>query len=347
VTGEPRTPLYFHDEDRWKKYVHAGNEAASTEIKLFRQLVGVEKSAINAEQRSAVFTISTEARDRMGDRIMVEGWKLKTYRKNPVVLWAHNKDPGADMLPIGRTVSVLRDVGGDGQKRLRATKQFTTRDENPFGAMVFDLIKGGYLNTASVGFRPLRADPDKALSDEERELFPYATLFRTQELLESSVVPIPANPEAIIEAKGVIDVSPYKSFAERILDGDLDPALLEPAFGTQAEDVVERVYSIVTDGGRFKSGGTIVISPDDTPIEPVVSAETLIPAAVIAQLEALATSVKEMREELRAFAPAPEPKAPTETNPEPDTDPVVNFKISPEDLIPAFLNGLRGKESNT
>jgi hypothetical protein len=46
---------------------------------------------------------------RMRDpyKILVDGWNLKNYVRNPVVLFAHN----AAMLPVGRAKSVYREGG--------------------------------------------------------------------------------------------------------------------------------------------------------------------------------------------------------------------------------------------
>src|SRR5437868_4143666 len=48
--------------------------------------------------RQFEFTVSTGTVDRMGDSISVSGWRLGTFRSNPIVLYAHN----SKTLPIGR-----------------------------------------------------------------------------------------------------------------------------------------------------------------------------------------------------------------------------------------------------
>src|SRR5262249_44398374 len=52
--------------------------------------------------RTFTFTISTPTVDRAGDTIAINGWRLASYRKNPVVLWSHN----GNLLPIGRSTQV-------------------------------------------------------------------------------------------------------------------------------------------------------------------------------------------------------------------------------------------------
>src|SRR3990167_9023558 len=53
-----------------------------------------------AEERVLRFKISTEAKGRDGDIIRLSGWDLKRYKKNPVVLWAHD----SYAFPIARSL---------------------------------------------------------------------------------------------------------------------------------------------------------------------------------------------------------------------------------------------------
>jgi HK97 family phage prohead protease len=118
--------------------------------------------------------------------ITVDGWDLGNFEKNPVVLWAHDYRS----LPIGKAVSVEK-VGSS----LRAVAEFVPKDTPVVGPMaeaVSQLLKGGFLNATSVGFRPL-----KSSFNEERGGFD----FEKTELLEFSVVPVPAHPDALQDAK--------------------------------------------------------------------------------------------------------------------------------------------------
>lgn len=152
------------------------------------------------------FTISTEDRDRDKDSVAVDGWKLKNYKKNPVVLWAHNyKD-----LPIAKSLDIWAD-----ESRLKSRSQFTEADLNPLGNTIYRMFKSGYLNAVSVGFIPLKFE----VNEEESSDWWPAFDFKEQELLEYSGVPVPANPNALHEAnaKG-IDIGPIKDWAQQVLD---------------------------------------------------------------------------------------------------------------------------------
>src|SRR5438477_9563106 len=87
------------------------------------------------------------------------------------------------------------------------------------------MVKGGYLNAASVGFLPLkysRVDPNSDRPDADRGQRGGID-FEQQELLEHSIVPVPSNPAALVEARSALksaDWSAYRNVLERYLDDD-------------------------------------------------------------------------------------------------------------------------------
>lgn len=170
-----------------------------------------EIKAVDDDPRGLQFSISSEAVDRDSDTLNVQGWKLSNYRKNPVVLWAHDYR----QLPVGKAVKIFTE-----DQKLKAIDTFPSRDVHPFADTVFQLVKGGYLNATSVGFLPLkyeRVDPE---SDEGRERRGGVD-FKSQELLEHSIVPVPSNPEALVEARSALPKADWKAYLgelERILD---------------------------------------------------------------------------------------------------------------------------------
>ncbi|MDQ7850945.1 MAG: HK97 family phage prohead protease [Armatimonadota bacterium] len=131
------------------------------------------------------FTITTRTPDRFGDVVEPSGIRWEAYMRNPVVLWAHN----SDLPPIGRTVA-LEPLGD----ALVATVEFA---QTPFAQEVRQLVDAGFLRAASIGFLPLRWEPMPG----------GGRRFLEAELVEWSVVPVPANPEALVqqaEAAGVV-----------------------------------------------------------------------------------------------------------------------------------------------
>jgi HK97 family phage prohead protease len=127
------------------------------------------------------FTASTEGVARDGLVISADGWKLEHYRKNPVVLWAH--DYLGRNLPIGKAVNVAVDG-----KRLVADVQFDPADE--FARQVERKYRTGYLNAVSVGWETKLIEPGKGGS---------AARVAEAELLDISAVPVPGDPDALME----------------------------------------------------------------------------------------------------------------------------------------------------
>jgi HK97 family phage prohead protease len=120
--------------------------------------------------------VSTNSVDRHGEIVDIEGLDLRPYLANPVVLWAHD----ASSLPVAKTIGLIKEGG-----RLIARMQFAVK-ESAFAKEVYDLLVGGYLNAFSIGFVPHEMDGNR---------------YTKGELLEYSVVPVPANAEALVVAR--------------------------------------------------------------------------------------------------------------------------------------------------
>jgi HK97 family phage prohead protease len=149
-----------------------------------------EKGAdIREEERTARFIASDESVDRYGDVVMQDGWDLKAFRRNPVFLWMHNQDR-----PIG-TVKPIEVADG----RLMATVKFYDAGDSPLSDFLWRLVKKRKLNAVSVGFSVKSADAYEAIRDENDRVTGYR--FLEQELLELSLVAVPANPNALQVAR--------------------------------------------------------------------------------------------------------------------------------------------------
>ena len=132
------------------------------------------------------FVTSDGTLDRYNEIISAAGWRLENYRRNPVLQNAHQY--GDVIFTLGRAlVTEVRQV--DARQALFQRIQFAV-DENPVAKIAFALYKGGYLNTTSVGFIPIRWQDGTPTSG-------FARKYLEQELLEVSAVAIPANPNAL------------------------------------------------------------------------------------------------------------------------------------------------------
>lgn len=135
------------------------------------------------------FVASTANADRYGDVINQGGWDLSKFRQNPVILLNHN----ANALPIGKGIV---DVV-DGQ--LMVDVEFDMDD--PQAKEVARKTKAGFLNAVSVGFNPIDSTPRSMLEKSHPAHGQSGQYFDKAELLEISIVTIPANGDAVA-AKG-------------------------------------------------------------------------------------------------------------------------------------------------
>ncbi|HZA24069.1 MAG TPA: HK97 family phage prohead protease [Dehalococcoidia bacterium] len=146
--------------------------------------------------------------DRNGFKTDMEGWRLEAYKKNPVILFAHNDHA----LPIGRATAI-----GIENEQLVAEVEFAPTDQDQ---EVKKLVDQGFILGTSVGFRPIEFE----FMRDEKHVFPIGIHSHVQELLELSVVPIPADSNALKSALGPEGPAYLK------LATEYNPALHAPTF---------------------------------------------------------------------------------------------------------------------
>ena len=152
-------------------------------------------------ERTYEFTASTSTEDRTGEVIEAKGWDLKNFKKNPVIMYAHDYRS----LPIARAPRVW--VSGD---KLKNTVEFPPEGTYEFADIVERLIDTGYLKAESVGFMP------KKWEDGDGKEAPFRT-YKKQELLEISIVPVPAHQDALRDAveEGVITTKELETLSAK------------------------------------------------------------------------------------------------------------------------------------
>lgn len=142
-------------------------------------------------------TISDESKDRYGDRILVDGWDIGEYRKNPVLLAFHDYES----FSVGHALDIFPEkLKGEDETISRLRGMFLWSRANPEAQVLKKLYADGDMRAFSVGFIPdkFRVPGD---DDERAELGlgPWGVLHEAQTLLENSAVPVPANPNAIAD----------------------------------------------------------------------------------------------------------------------------------------------------
>lgn len=193
----------------------------------------VEKTTVNADERSVVRYISTRDVDRDGEILVPEGAEIKEYLKNPVVLFGHNySEP-----PHAKAEWVRRDQYG--------LKSKTVYADTERGEEIWKLIEGGFLNAASVGFITLDAVANGANGWKEtvaelaqkwdmkpKEFEGVRGIITKWLLLEYSDVPVPSNGNALVQRSKELGISD-----ELIRTLGLEPLPPEPVI--EVKPVVE------------------------------------------------------------------------------------------------------------
>jgi HK97 family phage prohead protease len=127
------------------------------------------------------FVASTENEDRYGDVVRASGWDIKAYKANPIVLFAHSHVS----IVGGATRVWLED------KQLMVDLVLADAGTSPLVDSVRALVHQRLLRAVSVGFMP--AEAKEILKDGYFSGYEFIK----QELLEISLVGVPANREAL------------------------------------------------------------------------------------------------------------------------------------------------------
>jgi HK97 family phage prohead protease len=177
------------------------------------------------------FIASDATLDRYNEVIQQDGWQLDNFRANPVIPDCHDYSSIGKILGRARSVNVT-----DGKLVNRV--EFCT--DNPMGNLAWKMAKGGFIKSQSVGFIPLEW---KVGSGKDE---PYRTYTKC-ELLEISLVVVPANPGATvglalksgaITRRDLTDVVEFLRSVE-MLHADIQPGALvklDPAYSQNHEE---------------------------------------------------------------------------------------------------------------
>ncbi len=143
----------------------------------------VYRTAKQSDADPRDYVLSDENVDRYGEVITAGGWNLQNFKNHPIALFNHHSDA-----IIGRWENV-RIEGRKllGRLILAAEGTSATVDE------VRRLWQQKMLRAVSVGFRPLDKEKLSETADEYFGPFRYLK----QELVEASLVAVPANPNAL------------------------------------------------------------------------------------------------------------------------------------------------------
>ncbi|MDY6839241.1 MAG: HK97 family phage prohead protease [Thermodesulfobacteriota bacterium] len=142
-----------------------------------------ERKEISTEERAITAYGSRPVIDRDNELIEARAWELEAYRKNPVLMLSHDYSKP----PVGRVMWCKANDDG-----LIFKAQF--HDKTDEAEEIWELYKDGFMNSFSVGFKPVAWRDGKGQGEPKRT-------YTKAELLEISCVSVPANASArVIQA---------------------------------------------------------------------------------------------------------------------------------------------------
>jgi HK97 family phage prohead protease len=142
----------------------------------------IRKTHVSTKTAGLEFILSDASIDRYGDSISVEGWQLDRFNRNPICLFNHESS-----FPIGR----WRNIGVK-DNSLRGHLELAPQGSSPRIDEVRALVGAGILRAVSVGFLGLEHSPLKS-----------GTRYTKSELVECSLVSVPANSNALAVARSL------------------------------------------------------------------------------------------------------------------------------------------------
>ena len=161
----------------------------STEDKAILKSV-VEKATKSTDQTleygEVIVVVSNSGTDRYGDSIIAEGIELTQIRRNPVVLWAHQYSS----LPIGQIKELWLE---DGNLMAKIKLEYDVYD---FADTVYKMILRGTIRAVSIGGLIIEFGETE---DGKTDYYKIEKL----EMVELSVVPVGAHPDALVTSKSI------------------------------------------------------------------------------------------------------------------------------------------------
>jgi len=186
---------------------------AGVDPEFFASLAGIggmtSARTINKDEFTVEAMVSTNILDRYGEVMEPKGWRLKNYKRNPIVLLNHNDSE----LPIGKATDVQIQESG-----LWARVQYAVK-ESPRAAEVWNLVLADILRAWSVGWWPLKWEALDGSTKGEGTVYNRQGLrFTEQELWEISQVNIPAGSNAMTLGVSRVAVDMAKRFGVSVDD---------------------------------------------------------------------------------------------------------------------------------
>ena len=150
------------------------------------RMLSLQNRKIDEKTRSVEFVASDESVDSYGTIIPVNNWVLDRFNGNGIIGYQHNlywsSDPDN---VIGKGTAWVEDG------KLMVRIEFEPKEINELAEKIYQKVLFGSINGVSVGFSELDGGEFKGINGQQ------VYVFGRCELLEISVVNIPANANAL------------------------------------------------------------------------------------------------------------------------------------------------------
>lgn len=220
------------------------------------------------DENKVTAVLTKEVVDRDGEVVEVAGITLpsdKTVR----LLNSHKMNDDVVVNVLG-SVTNLRKTKEDGVAMIKGDITFAN---SPYGAIAKELVMDGHVNAVSIGFGVAEYDPgNKHITKSE--------------LWETSLVAVPANPEALISlGKGLKNADDEVSEIEKVLD---HYKTIKPAWSELTKTFLSENFAIEI---GYKKTGDVLIDLNN--IFSVVLDKFKSTKAVTQQVEKITSSKKQ------------------------------------------------------
>lgn len=148
-----------------------------------------DSKALDSDKGVYEVWITREVVDRGADLVISAGARLENFKRNPVVQWAHQYSQP----PIAKALDLKIHYGVG----ITATFQFPPLGDSERADEIHRLWKAGFINASSIGFNSIRDEKMNPDDDDAGFWTRPALKFLEWELMEFSLVPVPANQEAL------------------------------------------------------------------------------------------------------------------------------------------------------
>lgn len=193
-----------------------------------------------------IFTsiISTADIDRDGEVVIPMGMISKDFEKNPIVVWNHDYNQP----PIGKCLELKRENG-----KLIAISQLA--NDVPMADILWKLMEQDCLHGVSIGFMPTQ-DGQREPTKKDKEDFgeEVKRVYNKWQLLEYSLVTLPANQNAVITSvgkalkKGIVTTEEIKS-----VFGEIKIPVIEEEIIEELKEIKEEINNMKIEEPKNKN----------------------------------------------------------------------------------------------